>query len=130
MSSSITLAARVGGANNFGDFEFYQANTLGGNENLRGFRNYRFSGKSSFYQNTELRIKLFKLRSFLFNGQFGILGLNDIGRVWVDGEKSAKIHHGYGGGIWFTPAQAVVVSANMVGSDDDTLFLFRLGFLF
>ncbi|MEO1652320.1 MAG: BamA/TamA family outer membrane protein, partial [Bacteroidota bacterium] len=130
LGGSTSLALRVGGAHNFGDFLFFQANSLGGSTNLRGYRNFRFAGRSSIYQNTELRIKLFKLRSFLFNGTFGLIGINDIGRVWVNDENSNRLHHGYGGGIWFTPAQALVVSATYTRSSEDAVYFIRFGFLF
>ncbi len=130
LGQNVIIAARVGGAHHYGDFEFFQANTIGGKNNLRGYRAFRFAGRSSFYQNTDLRIRLFKLRSFLSNGYFGILALNDIGRVWADGEDSSKLHHGYGGGIWFTPAQALVLNATYTASEEDNLFFLRFGFLF
>lgn len=128
--SRFTLALRLGGAHNIGDFEFYQANTLGANENLRGYRNFRFAGRSSLYQNTELRLRLFQLRSFLFNGSFGIYGLNDFGRVWIDEEVSDKWHHGYGVGLWLAPADALLISTSYALSEDDKLFMLRFGFLF
>ena len=130
LGSAATLALRVGGAHNFGDFEFYQANGLGARNNLRGFRNFRFAGRSSFYQNTDLRIKLFNLRTFLFNGQLGILGIHDFGRVWADEEFSQEFHHGYGGGLWLTPAEATVLSTTYTASDEGGVFFIRFGFLF
>lgn len=130
LGSGITIAARLGGAHNFGTFEFFQANTLGGRNNLRGHRNFRFAGRSSIYQNTELRLKLFKLRSFLFNGYLGLIGIHDVGRVWQNGENSNKLHQGYGGGIWLTPARATVLSTTLTTSEDDTVFFIRFGFLF
>src|SRR5690606_16310395 len=51
----LTIALRLGAQTNIGDYKFYQANTIGNNENLRGFRNERFSGKSAYYANSEMR---------------------------------------------------------------------------
>ncbi|MDX2301578.1 MAG: metallophosphoesterase [Microscillaceae bacterium] len=131
LSSSATLAMRVGGTHNFGDFEFFQANGLGAKDNLRGFRNYRFSGRSSFYQNLDLRLRLFRLRTFLFNGQLGLIGIHDFGRVWTDGEKSRRFHRGYGGGFWFTPAEATVIETTLTTAPrEGSLFYIRIGFLF
>jgi hemolysin activation/secretion protein len=64
------------------DYEFYQANTLGGLSNLRGFRRSRFSGRSSFYHNLEARLKLLSFKSYLFPAHLGVLAFNDLGRVW------------------------------------------------
>ena len=69
----ITFASRIGGATNFGDFQFFQANTLGGTTNLRGYRRTRFYGRSSFFHNTELRIKLTKVNFYLFPATIGLV---------------------------------------------------------
>ena len=129
-SKRFTLAAQLGGAINQGDFEFFQANTLGGVHNLRGHRRMRFAGKSSLYQNTELRIKLFRFKTPVFPGGFGILGINDVGRVWVENEDSDKLHHGYGGGIWITPFDALSLVADYTASEEGGAIFVRFGFMF
>ncbi len=133
-----TLAVRVGGQANFGDFEFYQAARLGGLNNLRGYRRGRFAGDESFYQNTDLRIKLLEYRTPLFPGSLGITLLHDIGRVWTDQEDTALIddtkaewHRGIGGGIWIAPLGQFVLSADYTVSNDDEQSIFiRFGFFF
>lgn len=127
---NVVLANRVGIAANFGEFQFYQANTLGSRNNLRGYRNYRFAGNTAFYNNTDLRIKLFRINSFLFNGNFGVLALHDVGRVWQKGESSDKWHRGAGGGFWLSPAEVLVLSATLTNSEEDNIFFLRFGFLF
>lgn len=124
------LANRVGAAFNWGTYQFYQANTLGASENLRGYRNYRFSGDIAFYNNTDIRIQLAKLHTPLFNGNFGILGSHDVGRVWLGGEDSQKWHQSYGGGLWVSPADALVISATLNHSEEDNVLFIRFGFLF
>ncbi|MGV3538913.1 MAG: metallophosphoesterase [Rufibacter sp.] len=126
----VTLAARLGGAHNFGDFPFYQANMLGGLSNLRGYRRTRFAGRSSLYQNTELRVEVFKFNVYLFPGKFGVMGLVDHGRVWVDGENSSKIHRGVGGGIWIDVLKQAVVNATYSMGEEEKLFNLNFGFLF
>jgi len=49
---------------------------------LRGFQKQRFAGDALLYQNTEIRFKLGKIRSYLLNGTHGITLFNDVGRVW------------------------------------------------
>jgi hypothetical protein len=66
LPARVTLATRFGGAVAFGDYEFFQASTLGGLTNLRGLRRNRYAGKSSLYNNTELRLRLFSFRTYLF----------------------------------------------------------------
>jgi outer membrane protein assembly factor BamA len=130
LPARLTLATRFGGGVSFGNYEFYQAQILSGNTNLRGFRKTRFAGGRNLYQNTELRIKLFSFRSYLFPAQVGILGFNDIGRVWQKGETSDTWHHGYGGGIWLAPLNRLVISFMYGFSKEDSLPLIKAGFMF
>ncbi len=133
-----TLALRGGGQANFGDFEFYQAARLGGFRTLRGYRRTRFTGDQSFYQNTDLRIRLAQFRTPLFPGSFGITLIHDIGRVWTEQEDEALVddsketwHRGIGGGLWIAPLGKAVISADYTVSNDDESGIFvRLGFFF
>jgi hypothetical protein len=55
-NGKIVLAALLKGKSLFDDkYEFYQAAIVGGDQDLRGFRNQRFSGKHTFYQSTDIR---------------------------------------------------------------------------
>ena len=129
----VTLGWRMGGSHNFSGFkpaEFYNASTLGGRSNLRGFRRTRFYGQSSFYNNFDLRIKLFNFRSYLFPGQFGILGFHDLGRVWVDDEASDRWHDSAGFGIYVAPLGQAVISFSMAFTDEENLPVIGLGFFF
>ncbi|MBC6425139.1 MAG: BamA/TamA family outer membrane protein [Ekhidna sp.] len=130
LPSSIVFANRLGVAHNVGDFEFFNANVLGGRENLRGFRRNRFHGETFFYHNLDVRIKLFSFRSYIFPGQFGILGFHDVGRVWIDNEDSDTWHTGKGFGVWLSPVNMFVLNFNYGFSDDGTLPSFYLGFFF
>ena len=91
-----------------GDYHFFQANSLGGKANLRGYRATRYAGDVSLYQNSEIRVRLFNFSTYIAKGEFGILGFNDIGRVWLEGENSTTWHHGYGGGIWISPFKIAI----------------------
>ena len=88
---NFTIAHRTGAATNFGDYEFYQANAVGGNENLRGYWRTRFTGQSSFYQNTDLRVKLINLKGYVFRGELSVYSFFDDGRVWIKRERSGAI---------------------------------------
>jgi outer membrane protein assembly factor BamA len=129
LPSRLTVATRFGGGHNFSSSEFYQAQILGGLRNLRGYRKTRFYGNSRFYNNTELRLKLGTLRNRIVPISVGVYGLNDLGRVWYEGEDSNKWHHGYGGGIWISPLNISVISLELAKSEEELLFNFRLGFL-
>jgi hypothetical protein len=126
------LAFRLGGAVNAGNYQFFQACTVGGNSNLRGHRSTRYSGDGSVYQNTELRFKLFNFATYIAKGEAGIIGFNDFGRVFVDEEDSKIWHHGVGGGFWLSPFRLAVLNATWEWSKDEPngLFTFRFRFLF
>lgn len=130
LPTNVVFANRVGVAHNSGDFDFFNANILGGRENLRGFRRTRFYGETFFYHNLDVRIKLFSFRSYIFPGQFGILGFHDVGRVWIDGEESDTWHTGKGFGIWLSPINQFVLNLNYGFSDDGGLPAFYFGFFF
>ncbi|MEM1124009.1 MAG: metallophosphoesterase, partial [Bacteroidota bacterium] len=74
----LTFGTRAGVTHNFtNDFEFYQAAVLGGNgpnPTLRGFRRDRFSGRTAFYHNTDLRLKLANLKTKALPLSMGIFG--------------------------------------------------------
>jgi hypothetical protein len=102
------LTDRIGGGLTFGKQAFYQSQFLGGQGNLLGYREYRFGGQHSLYNNLELRFKVADFINYVLPGQFGMLGFHDVGRVWRKGEQSEVWHQGYGGGIYFAPAALTV----------------------
>ena len=126
--SGIVFANRVGGGTTFGEPTFYQMMQLGGQRNLRGFNTFRFTGRSMLFHNAELRLKLFQFTSYLFPGTFGLIGFNDLGRVWMPDEKSTTWHHGYGGGVYLVPANVVMIRALLGHSKETTQFYFNLLF--
>lgn len=126
----LIFAHRTGAATIFGDYEFYQANTLGGDQNLRGFYRNRFAGKSSFYQNTDLRLILCDLKGYVVRGKLGIFGFVDDGRVWVKNDNSSELHTGYGGGIFLVPYKLAVLSLFYGASDEANIITLRAGVFF
>ena len=126
----IQIANRFGGGHNFGDFEFYQAQYLGSDDNLRGYRKYRFAGKSKVFNNTELRMVAAKFRTYLFPGSLGFLFFYDTGRVWADNDVSDKWLSGYGGGFWIAPLNRILLTFTYAASKEDKLPLVSLGWKF
>jgi len=128
--SRITWATKFGGGVNWGDYEFFQAQTLGGQNNLRGYRRSRYLGHAVVYNNTEARIKLDNLTTRLFPASLGMILFHDIGRVWYKGENSSKWHNSYGAGIWLAPMNLLVVSATLAIGEEEVLPAFTFGFQF
>ncbi|KQS36430.1 hypothetical protein ASG14_12295 [Pedobacter sp. Leaf194] len=108
-AATVVIAERVGGGLTAGKPAFFQAQCLGGQRNLVGYRQYRFAGEQSLFNNLELRWKLGSLVNYVLPGQIGVLGLYDVGRVWKRGEQSSVFHHGVGGGLYFAPASLSLV---------------------
>ncbi|MBS1597934.1 MAG: BamA/TamA family outer membrane protein [Bacteroidetes bacterium] len=126
-----TTAIRTGVATNIGnDYEFFQANTLSGITNLRGFNKDRFAGKTSFFNNAELRFKAGTLKAYILRGEFGVLGFFDNGRVWIPNETSNTWHHGYGGGIWILPYNKIAFTATYGATTEGNRINIKAGFLF
>jgi hypothetical protein len=138
--SRLVFASRIGGGINTGAYPFYQAQVLDGKTSLRGFRKTRFYGNSQLFANFELRLQLLTFRSYLFPATMGVLGFYDVGRIWYKNERgldptapggrSTLWHKGWGGGVWFTPFNLTVLSAELGHSTEGTLGYVRLGFLF
>ncbi|MFD2572656.1 BamA/TamA family outer membrane protein [Spirosoma soli] len=126
----VVITNRIGGGLTYGNPAFYQLLYLGGQNNLRGFRTYRFTGNHMVYHNIEARLKLFDFQSYLFPGSVGLLAFNDVGRVWVNGETSQRWHDGYGGGLYVVPAELLLVAASVGFSDEGALPYVSLGFRF
>jgi hypothetical protein len=127
----IIIASSFGAHHTFGDFEIPQAQYLGVRQNLRGYRYQRFAGRSSAYNNTELRINFGDVNFYLFKGPFGILGFRDVGRVWADGENSNTWHKGYGGGLWMAPFNKIVLMGLLAFSEEEKAFpMAKIGFQF
>lgn len=87
---------------NNNNFEFYQAAAIGGNNGMRAYRNERFAGKSYIVNNSEIRWDFGRVKNNIVPTNMGVLVGYDLGRVWIDGEKSDKWHQGVGAGFWMS----------------------------
>ncbi len=126
----LVFANRTGGGHNFGDFEIHQAQYLGNDDHLRGYRKYRFAGKTKLYNNMELRWRISSFKTYLFPGSFGMHAFFDVGRVWADNDDNEKWAKGYGGGIWFAPFNRAVLTISYAASKEDRMPLVSLGWSF
>jgi hemolysin activation/secretion protein len=128
-SKKVSIGIRAGGATLSGDIpEFYQLNWLGGRQNLRGYHRQRFYGKTTFYNNNELRW-ITNIKGRMYSGRFGIVGFFDEGRVWQPGEASNIWHTGYGGGIVLSPFNRLTLTILYGISKEDQLIHLKFGLL-
>lgn len=110
------------------DFEFYQAATLGGDNDLRGYRRERFTGKQSVYQSTDLRLTLGSVKTSFVPMKYGIFGGYDFGRVWIPEDSSRKWHQSVGGGAWLNGLDVVTARVFYFYGTDGGRVAFGLNF--
>jgi hypothetical protein len=125
-----TLALRAGGQKVFGEAPFHESAFLGGPDTIRGLRRQRYAGEAAVFGNAELRLALVD-RGETFFSRFGVFGLLDGGRVFLDGEQSDRWHTGVGGGLWlavFKPGN--VVSLAVARSEGRVRLYAQGGFMF
>ncbi len=126
--SRVILAARVGGQKNWGRYPWYESAFIGGSDSVRGYDRNRFAGDYSAYGNTQLMVSLFNL-NLVLPLRFGVLGLADTGRVWVEGESSDKWHSAWGGGIFVRLITTDLVGHGLVvHGDEGTRFYANIGY--
>ncbi len=137
----VTLAARAGGNRVFGDYPFRDAAYLGGGGltrgaleepgyTLRGYPARRFGGDGSLYGNADLRLRLGRI-TLILPAHVGILGLFDVGRVYLKDETSDTWHTSYGGGIWLSFVNyKTTFSAYLAHSKEDDVVHLDAGFSF
>ena len=130
LARDLTFAARFGGATNLGDYHYLLSNKIGGKRSLRGYRRDRFYGRSSLYNSLEIRYDLYNVKTIVFPFTIGLIGFNDVGRVWVNGQHSNKWHQSMGGGIYITPIDAIALSIQLAKSSEILAFYVDLGFSF
>ncbi|HEY0896486.1 MAG TPA: hypothetical protein VGE15_08055, partial [Sphingobacteriaceae bacterium] len=126
----VTFALQVGGAKNFGDYKFFQANSLGGNTFLRGYRNNRFAGTSYLFQNSELRFRVHNFRNYIFTGNLGLFGFFDAGRVYSGEPENNTWHTGLGPGLWVNFYNKFMFSTAYGISGEGKYFTLKTGITF
>lgn len=94
------LALRAGAAKVWGEFPYFEAAFLGGSHTLRGFRHQRFAGDAAVHGSAEVRVPVARFKWWV-PLNVGLLGIYDIGRVYLDGESPGGWHTTAGGGLWF-----------------------------
>jgi len=130
VKNKLTFADRVGAGTTLGNFNFHQAQYLGNNEDLRGYRRERWAGKSKLYNQAELRWRLSNFKTYLFPGSLGLVFFADAGRVWMPNYTYSKTAFGYGAGFWFSPLRRIMITINYAISDEDKIPFLTMGWRF
>ena len=130
-SGLAVLATKLKGRAIIGDeYEFYHGATIGGNNSLRGYRYERFNGKYSYFQTTDLRVGIAKIRTNFIPLRLGVTAGFDYGRVWEENDDSNDWHNSYGGSVFLNGFQAFTGNLGFYHSEDGNRVMFTLGFKF
>ena len=96
---AMTVAARLSGTTTAGNVPYFEAAFIGGGRTVRGLPMGRYEGNQAVYANLDLRLRVSRV-TFVLPWDFGVLGLADVGRVFVKDESSKEWHPSFGGGLW------------------------------
>jgi hypothetical protein len=108
--SNFVITEKAGAGITLGKTTFYQSMFLGGENNLIGYKQNRFAGEQILYNNLAVRYKFNNLLSYILPGQYGVMGMYDIGRVWDRAETSSSVwHNGFGAGVYFSPSDMALL---------------------
>ena len=130
------FSTKFGGSHIIGDYYFFDGVKLGGRNNLRGYRDERFNGRTGFYHNTNLNIQLFKkILKGVFPSSLGVTLSFDHGRVWADSDTEndptfQKWRRCYGASIYLAPFSEVVLSGGIFTGSEDAQVSFQFGYFF
>jgi len=129
LPSPITLATKVGGSVSEGDIPFYNRIYLGSNNNLRGYRKNRFTGKHSIFMNNEVRLQLVNFTTTFLPMKMGIKAFFDTGRIIDDSNVNNQWHTSYGAGIyWGFLDEQFTLNISLAHSvEENNFLLFSLG---
>lgn len=105
---------------------FYHTPSIGGDNGLRGFRDERFTGKSYFYQSSDLKVRLKRYITAVSPVTIGIYGGFDYGRVWQPNDTSNIWHTSQGVGFWISSLQALTFNIGYFNSKESNLI--QVGF--
>lgn len=111
-------------------YEFYQAASLGGDTDLRGFRDNRFSGKTAAFQGTDLRYAIGQIKNPFAPVNYGAFIGFDYGRVWFPSESNSKWHQSTGFGLWLNSSNVISSTISYFHSSDSGRIAFGMKFNF
>jgi hypothetical protein len=125
-----TLALRVGGKKLWGEYPYFEAAFIGDPGTVRLGRQNRYAGDASAYGSAELRLAVARF-DLVLPTRFGVFGLADAGRVFLEGEASDTWHTAFGGGFSLSYLeQAYTISVALASGDERTAVYVQGGFGF
>lgn len=129
-SAKLIAVFKFGGGRIYSkSYEYFQAMSVGAQNDLPGFRKNRYAGRSSMYGGIELRMKLFDVNSYILPGTLGLAAFANAAKVWLpEGViNPAKWHGAVGFGVYYLPFNQFAISAYAGFSEKEKMFNFSLG---
>jgi hypothetical protein len=125
------VAGRLGAQRVWGAFPYDEAAFLGGQRSLRGYEYQRFAGDAMLYGSVEVRVHIAEVLEHWVPTGIGVFALGDIGRVWVEGVESSKLHAAGGGGMWLSFfEERNMVTLSIASGAEGTRWYLRTGVTF
>lgn len=112
------------------DYHFYQAATIGANNGLRGYRQHRFVGDTSFVTSQDIRYKMKHITNGILPLSYGLYAGYDTGKIWNKLNPNNRWRHNYGGGLWLNALDSFTAHAGLFSSKENILVSFGFGFTF
>lgn len=115
----------------FGEYyHFYQAASLGSNNGLRGYRQQRFIGDTSFVLSQDIRYKMKHITNGVLPLSYGIYVGYDAGRIWNKYNPNNEWYQSYGAGLWLNALESFTGYVGVFAGKEDELISFGIGFKF
>lgn len=124
LGEPVTVAFLMGGKMTWGDYPYFDAAYLGGENTFTAYAYNRYAGDALLHGGARLRWAFARLRN-LVPGDLGLAVRVDVGRVYLDREESGRWHPQVMAGVFYAAFDRLLLVEIGVGrSDDRTIVTF------
>jgi hypothetical protein len=125
LARPLTVSVFLGGKKAWGDFPYFDAAYLGGEDTFEAYRWNRFAGDAMLRGGTRLRWAFTRL-NITVPGDVGVMARADAGRVFLEGEDSDLWHSQLMAGVFYAAFdRLLLVEIAVAWSDEQTVFVFN-----
>lgn len=114
----VTVSFLTGGKMTWGDYPYFDAAYLGGEDTFSAYSYNRFAGDAMVRGGARLRWAFTQLRSYV-PGDIGLTVRGDVGRVYLDGETSRRWHSQVMAGVFFAAFDRLILMELGVGRSNE-----------
>jgi hypothetical protein len=124
LGEPVTVAFLMGGKMTWGDYPYFDAAYLGGENTFNAYSYNRFGGDALLHGGARVRWAFARLRNYV-PGDLGLTVRADAGRVYLDGEQSGRWHTQVMAGVFYAAFDRLLLVEIGVGrSDERTIVTF------